>query len=177
MNYPFFKKIIFYPLGFVFLTIWGIFGIFFMNARADIPADLTTPVIAPTGGPQTLTELLELLTRLSGWMFAFVLVLAVGAIIAGGIMYVTSGGNDKRTGTAAKMVIYAIVGIAVAGFAWAMINVTGNLIFGETLIPTESGGGPTCSGNTPVACISNGKCYADVPTCVADGCKKSNCVQ
>lgn len=122
-----------------FLTGKTIFATLFTSARAAVPADSIMPPNAPTGGPQTLKELLELLSTLSGWMFAFVVVAAVGTIIAGGIMYITSAGDPKRSGTATKVVIYALIGVVIAGFAWAIINVTGNLIFGKTLIPAPGG--------------------------------------
>lgn len=135
-----------------------------VTVLAEDPVSGTMPPNAPAGGPQTLRELLELLSTLSGWMFAFVLVAAVGAIIAGGIMYVTSAGEAKRTSTAAKMITYALIGVVAAGLAWALVNVTGNLIFGETLIPTTPGEGE-CQG---WVCINSGVCYGEESLCRAD---------
>lgn len=161
-----------------FLTGDKIFGTLIPNAMAAPPIPPDMPVNAPPGGPQTLGELLALLSRLSGWMFAFVLVMAVGAIIYGGFTYLFSKGDAKAAEKGLYILMYALMGVVIAGMAWAFINITGNLIFGQPLINTPTRG-VTCSGSTPVNCFTQGvnACYTNVAQCTASGCPTSNCVQ
>lgn len=164
------KKIVYRLSGArIFLTSGVIFSTLFNTAFAQGPTSFATkPSIVPTGAPQSLEEVLNLLSTLTGWMFAFVLTIAVGAIIAGGIMYVTSAGSEKRSGTGIKMVIYALIGVVVAGMAWAMVNVVGSLIFdtSEPLIPT-SGGGNRSGGGSIYECHSSGVDYTTENECIA----------
>jgi hypothetical protein len=56
-----------------------------------------------------------------------VLLFAVGAIsvimiIIGGLRYVTSGGNTANVTAAKNTILYAVVGVVVALFAYAMVN-------------------------------------------------------
>ncbi len=48
--------------------------------------------------------------------------LSVVALVAGGIMYITSGGNEQRITTAKNTILYAIVGIIVALSAFAIAS-------------------------------------------------------
>lgn len=48
--------------------------------------------------------------------------LAVIAIIVGGILYITSGGDEKRIGAAKNTILYAVVGMVVAVLAYAIAN-------------------------------------------------------
>ncbi|MFZ3009986.1 MAG: TrbC/VirB2 family protein [Candidatus Microsaccharimonas sp.] len=49
-------------------------------------------------------------------------VISVLMIIIGGIMYATSAGEAGRIKTAKDTILYAIVGLAVAFFAFAIVN-------------------------------------------------------
>lgn len=49
-------------------------------------------------------------------------VISVLMIIIGGIMYVTSAGEAGRIKTAKDTILYAIIGLAVAFFAFAIVN-------------------------------------------------------
>ena len=56
-----------------------------------------------------------------------VLLFAVGAIsvimiIIGGLRYVTSGGNTANVTAAKNTILYAVVGVVIALFAYAMVN-------------------------------------------------------
>ncbi|HMI09084.1 MAG TPA: hypothetical protein VK497_01650 [Candidatus Saccharimonadales bacterium] len=56
-----------------------------------------------------------------------ILLFAVGAIsvimiIIGGLRYVTSGGNTANVTAAKNTILYAVVGVVISLFAYAMIN-------------------------------------------------------
>lgn len=48
--------------------------------------------------------------------------LAVIAIIVGGIMYITSAGDEKRVEMAKNTILYAVVGMVIAILAYAIAN-------------------------------------------------------
>lgn len=130
-----------------------------------------SPVVptAPTINPSTITtgqELLDTMQNVLGWAFAFALVLGIAALIAAGILYITAGGAGKAK-TATNIIIYAVAGIAITGFSWALVNVLGGILFGKTFI--QPGGlciiPPTgiqylCPGGT-----NAGKCYSSLTAC------------
>lgn len=94
-------------------------------------------VIYDENVPSTLTELIGKLTDLSGWMLAFAIVGGVIMIIVSGIAYVFSRGDPAQAGKALKILMYSIIGVAIAALAWAIINIvshflTGNPIFALT---------------------------------------------
>lgn len=66
-------------------------------------------------------------------MVVNVLLYVVGAvavimIIVGGIMYVVSSGDAGKAKTAKNTILYAVVGVVVAAFSWAIVNFVLNRI-------------------------------------------------
>lgn len=57
---------------------------------------------------------------------------AVITIIYAGIQYATSGGNSQKIEKAKKVLIYAVVGLVVAIFAYALVNYVLTMIFGTS---------------------------------------------
>lgn len=56
------------------------------------------------------------------WMLAFVATITVLVIIYGGMVYTTSTGDQDRVSSAKKTVKYAIMGLAMAGIAYAAVR-------------------------------------------------------
>lgn len=48
--------------------------------------------------------------------------LAIGVMVAGGIMYITAAGDDDRMGRAKRMIISAIIGLIIIYGAFAIVN-------------------------------------------------------
>ena len=71
---------------------------------------------------------IEIIERLTNWLAGFVVAIGILAIIWAGINYVSSGGDAEQATTAKKIVKYALLGIIVAGVAWALVNVLVNTI-------------------------------------------------
>lgn len=63
------------------------------------------------------------ITDISSWLLGLATSLAVLAIIYGGIIYSAAGGDTERIGSAKKTIKYAIMGLAMAGIAYAVVNV------------------------------------------------------
>ena len=103
------------------------------GSTPDANPDLgNSPVIR--NGPTTLRAWFKIVQDVVGWLFTIAIIVGVAILIIAGIVYITSGGNTGRTGTAGKMVIYAIVGIAVAALAWAIVNLVGRFFIEHTLV-------------------------------------------
>ncbi len=60
--------------------------------------------------------------NIANWLLGFVTLLSVLAIIWGGTIYVASSGDEDRTRTAKKTIKYAIMGLAMAGLAYAIVT-------------------------------------------------------
>jgi len=65
----------------------------------------------------------DIIHELTLWLLGLVVAIGILAIIWAGITYVSSSGDTEQTTTAKKTVKYALLGIIVAGVAWALINV------------------------------------------------------
>ena len=65
----------------------------------------------------------DIIDRLTNWVVGLVVAIGILAIIWAGITYVSSGGDAEQATTAKKTIKYALLGIIVAGIAYALINV------------------------------------------------------
>lgn len=107
-------------------------------AERSIPGVPKSSSLNPEPNLTTPTDLFTRMETILGWVFALALMLGVAMLIVAGIMYITAAGSS-RADTAVKIMIYAIIGIAVAGFAWAIVNVAQGLLFSKTVNVSEGG--------------------------------------
>jgi hypothetical protein len=78
-------------------------------ARCDgCPSDL----FGPTGAFRQITNTILYIVG----------IIAVIMLIIGGIKYVVSGGDSKKVTDAKNTVLYAIIGLVIAVFAYAIVN-------------------------------------------------------
>ena len=66
--------------------------------------------------------------NLTNWLLWFVTALSVLAIIWGGINYVGSSGDTAKADLSKKIIYYALIGLIVAGFAYAIMRVITTVI-------------------------------------------------
>lgn len=66
----------------------------------------------------TIQELLEAST---GWILGLVSSIIILILIIGGIMYVSSAGNEERIRTAKNVIYYAVIGLAIILLSYSMI--------------------------------------------------------
>ena len=59
----------------------------------------------------------------TNWLLGFVAMIAVLMIIWGGINYIGSAGNEDTAKTAKKTITYGLIGVVIAGFAYAIVKV------------------------------------------------------
>ena len=62
------------------------------------------------------------ITSITNVLLFVVGALSVIMIIIGGLRYVLSGGNSANVTTAKNTILYAVVGVVIALFAYAMVN-------------------------------------------------------
>ena len=95
-------------------------------------AQADSPLTIPRGNQTPLGEgpvgFLDILNRITDWMYTILLVLAVIFIILAAFHYLTSGGSEEKVGKAHKMLIYTAIAVAVALLARAVIFVTRELV-------------------------------------------------
>lgn len=70
-------------------------------------------------GGKSLTEQIEIVTNILLFLIG---VIAVIAIIIGGIRYTTSNGDASQTKAAKDTILYAVVGLVVAIMAYAIVR-------------------------------------------------------
>lgn len=77
-------------------------------------------------------------------------IVAVIMLIIGGIRYVVSGGDSKKVTDAKNTVLYAIIGLVIAFFAYAIVNFVISALpssSGETVKTPESTSSQTAPAN------------------------------
>lgn len=77
-------------------------------------ATLTNPLSVSTPG--------ALIGNIVKTLMGIVGVVAVLMIVWGGIMYMTSAGNDEKIGTAKKIITGAIIGLAISILAYTLVD-------------------------------------------------------
>jgi len=74
---------------------------------------------ATASGQPTVDSLIKSVLKILSWVVG---VISIIMIVIAGFMYVTSGGDAGKIGTAKNTLIYAIVGIVIVAFAQAIVQ-------------------------------------------------------
>lgn len=74
------------------------------------------------------SDLIKVARNVFNIFLAIIGSIAVLMIIWGGIVYITSAGNEQRLDQAKKIITYAVVGIIIATLSFAMISLVSGLI-------------------------------------------------
>lgn len=64
----------------------------------------------------------KLVSNVTGIVFFILAAVAVGAIIYGGILYMTSRGDKRRVQLGCSTVTYSVIGLIVVISAWAIVE-------------------------------------------------------
>ena len=100
-----------------------------VSAFEDVENLAQGGIVSTDTGISGLAELFNRIQNVLGWVFAFALIIGVAMLIVGGIMYMVAGGNEERAGVGIKMVIFAVVGIVIAGLAWSIVAIVNSIVF------------------------------------------------
>lgn len=80
------------------------------------------PPTAPTGVSTSLDGTTGIIVTATNWILGFVALIAVLMIIWGGVQYLTAAGDQGRTDSAKKTITNAVMGLIIAGLAYAIVN-------------------------------------------------------
>lgn len=69
-----------------------------------------------------------ILTTIILWLMEIAAVLALAAIVWGGITYIISFGNEKKAEESKKVILYAIVGLIIIGLSFLIITTIKTII-------------------------------------------------
>ena len=108
----------------------GTAGSAMAQACTSLPGGCAVPTqnILTTGNTDGLSGGVALIQKITNWLFTVLLVLAVLFIIMAAFKYLFSGGSEEAVATAHKMIIYAVVAIAVAFLARGIVFVVQELV-------------------------------------------------
>jgi len=82
-----------------------------------------------------VADVVQILNNIRDWFSAIVAVIAVIMMLYAAFLFITSGGDSDRLGTAKKTLTWAIVGIFIAFLAYGIVSLVGSFLGGS------SGGG------------------------------------
>jgi len=68
------------------------------------------------------------LIDITNWLLGFVVIFGILAVIWGGINYVGSAGDQEKATTAKRVITYALLGIIIAGLAYAAVKVVVDIL-------------------------------------------------
>jgi len=79
----------------------------------------------PTGVP---TDIRVAIMNVTNFILGFIAMVATLVVIWGGVQYLTAGGNEDAVANAKKTISYGVIGIVIAGLAYAMVIVVSTVI-------------------------------------------------
>jgi hypothetical protein len=93
-------------------------------------AQITGPASggAPTVGITSLSAVGSSLCAITGWLFYFLIIVAVIFIIFAAFKYLTAGGEPEKVKSASHMLLYAAIAIVVGIIAKAVPGLVGTTI-------------------------------------------------
>lgn len=77
---------------------------------------------APTGVATNLEGTTGVIIKATNWILGFVALIAVLMIIWGGVQYLTAAGDQDRTRSGKDTITHAVMGLVIAGLAYAIVN-------------------------------------------------------
>ena len=78
------------------------------------------------GGVETDIELA--IMNVTNYILGFIAIIATLVIIYGGVMYLTAAGNEDSVANAKKTIAAGVIGMVIAGLAYAMVIVVSTVI-------------------------------------------------
>lgn len=129
------KRKIGYILGFMVL----IMGFFVIATNVAYAGDYNIGAIAEASGLKKGESVAGIIGQIIGAILSFVGVIFFVLMIYGGIMWMTSAGNEQRSGDALKTIISAVVGMIIVLSAYIFVSFIFKLTSAEQAGPAGSG--------------------------------------
>ena len=92
-----------------------------------VPTGLTPGGLGSSGPVTDTTSLVGIIMGLVNWMAWAVGLAAVVMGLYAGILFITAGGDSAKVTTARNILLYAIIGIAVAILAFSLVAISQSL--------------------------------------------------
>lgn len=93
-----------------------------------VEAAVTTVGSAPDSNISSITDVVAVIDTIVNWFFAIIIGIAAIMIIYAGFLWMTSGGDEEKTGNARKTLIYALIGVVVAVVAKGLVTLIRTLV-------------------------------------------------
>ena len=74
------------------------------------------------------TDIRQAIMNVTNFILGFIAMIATLVVIWGGFQYLTAGGNEDAVANAKKTISYGVIGIVIAGLAYAMVIVVSTVI-------------------------------------------------
>lgn len=103
----------------VMLLAVQVFGVDTAFAQLISPEDQPEALAAATGGETSFRAIARTIVN---FFLLFLGFIATVMIIYGGVLYVTSAGNQESIDKAKKILLYAVVGIVIILISFALVN-------------------------------------------------------
>jgi len=91
---------------------------------------INTHINPATSGLATDTDLVPVILKIVNYMLGLVAVLALAAMVWGSLMYILSLGDENRTEKAKRIILYAIIGVLLAGASFVILSALEGLLTG-----------------------------------------------
>jgi len=110
------------------LTTSGLFASCVVFASEASAADTGWGSKVTTGNPGgVVTDLDTTIKTITNYILGIIFLIAVLIVIYGGVLYLTSAGNQDMVDRAKKTIVNGIIGMAICGLAYALISVVSSL--------------------------------------------------
>jgi len=76
------------------------------------------------------TDIESAIMNITNYILGFIAIIATLIVIYGGVLYLTAAGNDDQVGTAKKTIAAGVIGMVIAGLAYALVIVVSTVILG-----------------------------------------------
>lgn len=93
-------------------------------------ASLLLPMAASADIPKDCAGLIAFIDKIAGSLSAIIFVVAILVLLYSAFLFLTGGGNEERQTSARNFLIYAIIGLVVALFAFALPNIVESVLTG-----------------------------------------------
>jgi hypothetical protein len=82
------------------------------------------------GGSGVLTEgtLTQVIFNITSFFFFLVAIVALGALLWGGLSYILALGNDEKMQKAKRVILYAVIGVLLAGVSFLFIQTIDSIL-------------------------------------------------
>ena len=107
----------------IFATI-GLMSVAFLLgglAYAVTPGTIPGPIVN-TVGPTSVSGWVDVLIAVVRWIYTIIFVVAVLFILMAAYYFITSSGDPEKTKKAKQMLLYAVIGIAVALLSYGIVT-------------------------------------------------------